>query len=418
MTRRSSAGSTTAWTRAAEQVSLRSRDQHPGLAAAAERFDALADPGLRMALAHEIVSTRAAELTLAYRNVVAVMAGYRARGDASGQEHLMPEASVIFVVRRKWSAAQTREALAGTLAAQHLPERLLTWGPATDGSGRRVLYAVPTDVQAAARFAGASAQSASCVMVQDAQFPLPGTLTCGVRLQGADGPPLALSAMHVLSPAPPGSSPVPQLPFVDPQGGPALRGRSTPWGGHLDRASRTAFDVQLAQVGDAAWFNAAFTGWALSPTMPYVSGRDLFDTLSQSRMFRILVPDNHPAHGQARPPVLAQFNSHVAPAFTIAYTFRTPAGLTRVALHHAELLLLTVAPGSIPPISGDSGSAVLCTGLDGAPTLVGMYIARGPGDPAGERQAYVLPAWQLFDPAVWSGLPPGTMALEPTFGLP
>lgn len=419
MTRtRATSDSVPSWHRTAELASLRSREQHPGMAEAIARFDALADPGLRMSLAREIVTTRAAELTLAYRNVVAVMAGYKARGDAQGREVLMPQACVIFVVRRKWSASQPSNARAGADVDQCLPSRLLTWGPVPDQPARRALYAVPTDVQKAHRFAGAKAQSASCVVMHDAQFPLPGTLTCGVRINGAATSPLALSAMHVLSPAPPQPTPVGQTPFSDPSGGSAVRGLSTPWGGHLDRASRTAFDAQLARIGDAGWLNAAFSGWALSAPLPFVSAPDLFDTLAHDRMFRILVPDNHPQIGQARAPVLAQFNSHAGPAFTITYEFRTPHGLTRVALHHAQLLLLTIAPDSTPPIAGDSGSAVLCLGIDGKPTLAGMYIARGPNDAAGARQAYVLPAWQLFDPTVWSGLPPGTVSLQPTFTLP
>ncbi len=388
------------------------------MAEAIARFDTLADPALRMTLAREIVTARTAELTLAYRNVVAIMAGYKARGDAQGREVLMPEACVVFVVKRKWNSAQTNAARSGSSAEQLLPSRLLTWGPMPGQPATRVLYAVPTDVQKAQRFAGAQAQSASCVVMQDAQFPLPGTLTCGIRINGVATSPLALSAMHVLSPVPPQPTPVGQTPFSDPSTSPAVRGLATPWGGHLDRSSRTAFDAQLARVGDAAWFNAAFSGWTLSTSLPYISAPDLFDTLAQDRMFRILVPDNHPQIGQPRDAVLAQFNSHVGPAFTITYEFRTSQGLTRVALHHAQLLLLTIAPGSTPPIAGDSGSAVVCLGIDGKPTLAGMYIARGPNDSAGARQAYVLPAWQLFDPTVWSGLPPGTVSLRPTFSLP
>lgn len=420
MTGRRIAGtSSPKWHRTAEQISLHGREQHPDLARAVARFDALTDVALRMALAREVVSARSAELTLAYRNVVAVVAGYKARRDGHGAEYLMPEPCVVFVVRRKWTAAQTAATRAGSGGtAQHLPDRLLTWGPAPGGPAQRVLYAVPTDVQASERFAGAHVQSASCIRLHNAQFPLPGTLTCGMQVQGSATPPLALSAMHVLSPVPPQSTPVDQTTFSDARDGPATRGTATAWGGHLDRGNGTAFDAQLARVGDAAWFNAAFAGWKLSPAMPYVSAPDVFDTLARDRSFRILVADNHPDIGSARALVAAQFTAYVGPAFTIAYEFWVAGGLSRVALRHAELLLLTVDPASEPPISGDSGSAVLCTGLDGQTTLAGMYIACGKNDAAGIRQAYLLPAWQLFDPSLWSDLPAGTVSLRPTFQLP
>ena len=110
-----------AWVRATESASL----QRNALleVAAAQRWAALASPAQRMALVREIVATRAAELTLAYDNVVAVVAGYRVRRSASGVEELHPEPCVIFVTKRKWQPGKVVN------PEQRLPDCLLTFGP-------------------------------------------------------------------------------------------------------------------------------------------------------------------------------------------------------------------------------------------------------------------------------------------------
>ena len=97
------------------------------------------------------------------------------------------------------------------------------------------------------------------------------------------------------------------------------------------------------------------------------------------------------------------------------YDVRRNGKATPVGVAHLELLVLTVHPDCAPPVSGDSGAAVVCERDDGELTLVGMYIARGPA--GAEREAYVLPAWQLFDPANWRQLPVDTIEMQPTFAL-
>lgn len=387
-------------------------------AAAAQRWDALVSPSLRMALVREIVATRATELTLAYRNVVAVVAGYKSRRNAEGAEELHPEPCVIFMARRKWLPHETGD------PAQRLPARLLTYGPDPTQPARkaaRCLYAVPTDVQLAARHVGVRAQAHGAVNVVDdvPKFVLPGTLTCGVRLRGAaaEQSRFAISAMHVLSP-------VPQQ--TEAQGGadfkaiaePAeARGVTAPWGGHIDADLGNGFDAQLAEVHDRTWFNAAFAPLKLSAQHPFVAAPDLFDDLAATRSFRIVVHEDQPnAPPGPRGAVQAQFSKVVGPEWRVIYDVRRGGKATPVGISHAELLVLAVHADSAPPVSGDSGSAVVCQTDDGALTLVGMYIARGPA--GAEHDAYVLPAWQLFDPANWRHLPAGAVALQPTFSLP
>ena len=146
------------WLRERESASLRSRNAEQD--AASQRWDALDDPAQRMALVREIVATRAAELTLAYRNVVAVVAGFRAQRNAVGDEELHPQPCVIFMVRQKWAAGQEAD------AAQRLPSRLLAYGPCLGRSRAvvRCLYAVPTDVQPALRHMGARARASASAL--------------------------------------------------------------------------------------------------------------------------------------------------------------------------------------------------------------------------------------------------------------
>ena len=97
------------------------------------------------------------------------------------------------------------------------------------------------------------------------------------------------------------------------------------------------------------------------------------------------------------------------------YDVRRNGRATPVGIAHPELIVLTVHQDCAPPVSGDSGAAVVCERDDGELTLVGMYMARGPA--GAEREAYVLPAWQLFDPANWRQLPVDAVELQPTFLL-
>ena len=122
------------WTRLTEEASLRRTD--PGLAEATRRWDEL-PVAARMALAREIAEVRGRELTLAYRNVVAVAAGFRARLNERGEEELHPQPCVVFVVKRKWRAGRDED------PAQRLPDRMLTYGPAPRGGETRVRYAAP-----------------------------------------------------------------------------------------------------------------------------------------------------------------------------------------------------------------------------------------------------------------------------------
>jgi hypothetical protein len=395
-----------AWHRHAEQASL--AYVHPQAAEAAERFDALSSVAERMALVREVVETRSAELVLAYRGLVMVSAGYRSRRDEAGNAWLHPEPCVVFVVKRKWSDAKRGP------QQQKLPPRLLTFGPGPSRA-KRVLYAVPTDVQIAATYARGRALGGSCASVA-APVPsgtLPGTLTCGVVLTPASRPAraFALSAMHVLSALPKQALPAPNNNFIEVDPKPSWNGTSLAFGGHIDAQRGHAFDVQLGVVSSEAALRAAFGGLRLSPTRPYVTGRETFDTLAHQRQFAILVPSNHPQIPNARGPLLAQFATFAGSSLPLEYQVMIGGVLRKVLVRHDELIVMRMVPGASTPVLGDSGSAVVTRWPDGSFVFVGMLIAAS--TPAPQAPVFVLPAWRLLDPDLWTQRPGGVSAFTP-----
>jgi hypothetical protein len=364
-----------------------------------------------MALVQEIIATRTPELTLAYRNVVMLAAGFKASRDANGIEHLHPVPCVIFVVKHKWLSDHDGP------PQQLLPARLLTYGTV---AGKQQLYAIPTDVQLAQGFIGGRAFADSCVSIEDAQFPLPGALTCAVHAVGA-GPQhqrLALSAMHVLNPVASTSQPVGGIAFSDVGTSPQLRGQSSSWGGHLNANTGNAFDAQLARNVDANWFNSIYHGWNLSRQRPYVKTDAEFYALVEEMRFQIIAPDNHPAAtSRPRGMMLAQFSAMVT-GLPLQYEVRYLGNFSRVQLKHSLLIKLQIDDKCPAPIDGDSGSAVVTWWPDDNSTVfVGMFI--GSHDQGAlERIAYVIPAWELFKLENWQGaLPPSTTALVPSFSM-
>lgn len=390
--------------RTVEAHSLAKR--HPDEASAIARFAGL-PVAAQMQLAREVVTTRAAELTLAYRSLVMVTAGFRSRRASSGLHEVHDEVCILFVVKRKWR--DPGQVVRGQVLPRHLP----TFG---NVDGQRVLFAVPTDVQPARWFVGAVARAASAVDVEDPEHPAPGTMTCGVRLDdGAPAGSMALSALHVLSPVPIINKAAPGAGLrVRPVGSAAEIGRSLPWGGTL-AGSGVSFDAQLASIENGAWPPSAFAGLSLSATRPYAVDEAMFDAMTATQRFQIVAPANHPKHlGTPREPMIAQFVAYAYDELPIDYPVRTSAGTTVAGIRHRELLMLRVMEDCPAPEAGDSGSAVVTWWPDGSVTLIGMFIA-SPDDEMTARVAYVLPAWHLFNLNNWDALPPGTSRIAPTF---
>jgi hypothetical protein len=386
-------------------VSINAADQSEAQALA--RFEAL-PAAAQMSLARDAAAARSAQLMLASSNLSMVTAGYRARRDAQGRILVHPQPCVILGVQRKWSG---QPGAAGP-EAQRLPRFLLT--PGTFGGKRRV-YAVPTDVQPVAWFQGAVARTASAVWADTPHDY--GALTCAVQVHSPAGPRnFALSALHVLSPWTRADLAAPDAgEAVHPAGAAHAIGASTSWGGGLRQAG-ASFDAQLASIGNTGWFNTAFAHHGLPAAGAHVRSNTELDTLIGTQSFMLLAPANHPMYPGGRNRMLAQFRSYAGSTVPIDYRVRLNGLRTRMLVRHRELVQLEVTAASPAPAEGDSGCAVMTWRLDGTPVLAGMFIASL--DAPSERVAYMLPAWQLFDPRNWAALPPGATRLTPRFRLP
>jgi len=397
---------TRAWARSAEQASL--NPPAADLTAALRAFKALRDPALQMRLAREAARTRAAELTLAYRNVVMVCAGYKRKRTRNGQERRQPLPCIVFVVRQKWPPGSR-----GPTDAQHLPAGLLTYA---DIEGQRVLVAIPTDVQDASAYAGARSEARRAVYLATEERTF-GTLTCVVAQQGggAGGQARrwAMAPLHVLSPWPElqADGPTPgaeasRLAAGVPPALPPTVGRGTSRGGRLRDDGGLSFDVQLAEIPGAAALAAVrdqLADMPLSPQRPWLKQIEDFEALPPGQTFTLLLPDNHPDfHFKPRATALARFEGFMPTAFSIEYEVRRAGQPGHARIHHFELLkfALLKKPGTR---GGDSGSPVVLFDDQGLCTLVGMHIA-GDGD-----FSYAIPAWQLFDLDNWWQPPAGRL---------
>ncbi len=386
------------WSRRLEAASLRKRDEIPR--DAVRCFDKELTPPMQMSLVRELVTTRAAELTLAYRNVVMVAAGHKKRSDARGREKLTRKACVVFVVRDKWDKSLD------TLAERQLiPGRLLAYATLAE---RRVLCAVPTDVQHERDFYDILPQSQRAVFPDDPSLEF-GTITCVVRLRQSSH---VLSCRHVLSPIPEvaagavtSSKGFAQLLSADNPPGGARIGASESFAGPLLEAPSISFDAQLGSIDESArpLLRTLMVEMPLSAQEPFVASPERFDELRASRDFEILVPDNHPDAGmKPRPTYAASFDIHLDDGFHFAYPVRVNGKNTTRRVSHWELMKFKIA-AQRSTLPGDSGSPLVTWNPNGTCTLVGMHIAGAKGASA----SYAIPSWQLFSAGNYLGLTAG-----------
>lgn len=392
------AGARRDWSAQTESASLAQAQRVMRKALAA--FKDLRNPALQMRLAREAAFTRASELTLAYANVVMLSAGYKFKTLRSGQQRLQRLPCVVFVVRRKWSAAANRDS-----HPQRLPAGLLVY---VEHDGVRRVVAVPTDVQDESSFFGARSQAERALYV-DTDDKFFGALTCAVEVSGA-GPPkrYVMSALHVLSPRPAldsgtlasGLRASRMMPAVPPARPPTLA-TSTAFGGRLRSQGNISFDVQLAEA--VSWPSLAplLADMPLSAMRPGLMTVEAFEDLPPGQRFELLVPDNHPsAEFKPRPAMVAEFLNYMPSAFPISYAVRLGQKPDEAHVHHWQLLKLRLL-ASRQTLPGDSGSPLVLWNDDGSCTLVGMHIAGDAG------LSYVIPSWRLFDLGNYWKPPPG-----------
>lgn len=371
--------------REVENASISMR--HPDMDAAIARFAALGGMAKQMALALEIAHSRQAELTLAYRNVVSVAAGFRQRSD--GQATLEP--CVIFVVRRKWSARRRSQ--------QALPGHLLTYA---DIDHVRALVAVPTDVQREPAYLQIRTQGASAVSVNSGSERGSGALTCMVECSGGDAAPhrLLMSALHVLSISvdadaaelPSGAQVCQRQGAADG----ACLALSCAAGGRFATGHQTGFDVQLAEpLADSvasvaqALGDLPFDG----PQASVTSFEHLLQLIDQGLVLEAAVPSNRNGSAAALRSALAvRLRSLQLHSLPIHYRFKVGGQFGDWPMLHAELLEFELLGGAATQ-PGDSGCAVVCWLDEQRCCLVGMHIAAD----VEQGLSYVIPAWQLFD---------------------
>lgn len=390
-----------AWARATEQRSL----TMPAALLETGRANWQAvegDPAFQTRLAQELCDTRAPELTLAYRNLVWMLPGFR-QATRKGRRQLTEQVCVLFVVRNKGSVADKHP--------QALPEQLLVYA---DWDGSRKLFAVPTDVQDATAFAGAKAHGAGAgVWIERPPWRMaPGCITCLVQLTDDTGAQTcALSAQHVLTPYADADSllmdsGLSMLPISGQGDGLAspILATTLPYGGVLRSDAlkdRPSFDVQLAQANSAIFDRVALRRF--NPKQPWV--RNIAELLAMNKAngpnaFLLLTPDNHPQPRGALPMSLSAMPTE-STTVSIQYTLSRNDRAVSCAVLHAGLITLK-SRGAKTPMGGDSGAPIVMRHEDGSMTLVGMHIA---GNDLGS--SWAIPAWQIFNLDFWRRYPAG-----------
>lgn len=360
-------------------------------------------------LAREIALSRGPELTLAYRNLVWVVPGYRrktvkpraksiAAPSAPPRTRISDEVCIVFVVRRKGSVEAD--------SAQHLPRWLIHFA---DHQGSRKPFAIPTDVQDSGDFHSAVPQGNSAVEVKHEGWTSNGHFAGLVQVDHAAGTDLCvLSALHVLTPHP-SALVLATGPQVDLRAGSSAEPKVAPfawtrnWGGQLradQNRDKPSFDVQLARVEDESAARARNPLRKLHPDMPWVGSMAELELLDQKGYFYLLTPDNHPTE-PGRGEIRLTLRIKPATAMPIPYLLADSAQACDV--FHEELLYLETTSANGPaPIKGDSGSAIVARDGNDLLTLVGMHIG---GD--GVRLSFAIPAWRLFNLDNWLNYPGG-----------
>lgn len=319
----------------------------------------------KVRLVTEVATTRAQELCRAYRNVVAVNFGYRQRRNKQGQIRIRRELCVVFVVRRKWRTSKGRP------KSEHLPRHLLAFGGTPM---RRVLCAVPTDVEDAGRVADFKAAAGPSIEISsgDGRRTI-GQIACVVRRKGEPGARFVLSCRHVFSLSKTAQPDIGSGLSIILNGGVAKIGETIAVRGPLADGLAYSFDAQLGRVIDEAALKAALGNLNL-----------LDHANNQSQVSDVLWVST--SRGAAR----CAFVGYVGPNTPVDYDVD---GLR--AIVHGQLIRFR-HDGKIR--LGDSGGAVTNGRVGGR--FIGMLIATNSTD------GVAIPAWQLFYPQMYRGTSP------------
>lgn len=356
--------------RLVEEIKRAKRAGDRGLEQALKQWGRLPRP-VQAALVREIALTRAAELRLAYPNIIGL-----AHGDRRRRGEIVDDQCVTFLVERKWKrqvAPKGRNAW--------LPRFLWVYGPSA-WSGNRVLCAVPTDVEAVTDGRPIPHFGQGVGMMAPGRSFSTGAVACAVRLPEKEGV-HGLTCFHVAAMPDRGGSAVDSATAT-------LRDQTTPvgqfwrrWAGRLSRPPIRSLDVAVLQVKspEIAAFRGTVGGFSASTSLQAGETLPMFG--------RILVPD--------RAPVPARYTQTWHNYDQIMYFDNNSQPV------HREVLEFELKdPNSTG--EGDSGCAVV---NDSGTQFLGIYIAgiRGTG------RRFVLPAYEVLDGEGYGRS--GTLTIEP-----
>jgi hypothetical protein len=369
------------------------------------RFDQIENVAAKMAIVEHAVNVHRESLKRRYPNLMMVSPGYRARRSEAGQYELHKQPCVIFTVDKKWKHGEVAD------PSRHLPGQLEV---SIIVGNQTVRYMVPTDVQPREWTANLRAQSSNGITVKTSP-PCNGAITCGVELGTSKGPMwLALSALHVLTPAPCLDATPEGSNGIESSGAGSVVGQSSQYAGCL-REHGPSFDAQLAEV-DSAWMNSMFADLQLDFVQIAHSRADI-NFLAGVSKFYVHTATNRlggaiPGEGS----ISGQFCFFADESLELVYTVTVQGTRIPTYITHSDLIVIAAGKGNPVTREGDSGSPVFAT-YNNQVLFVGMLIAGPQHDDDGDRMV-ILPSWILFDPANWSLLPPATKSIRPTFHMP
>ena len=314
----------------------------------------------QLAIIREIVQTRKGELRKAYPDLLAIGAGIGTtkRRDSG--------TCVMFLVRKKKVRLSPQN---------RLPAHLFTFW---EVRGRRVLCAVPTDVEEQHAYRSVRAHASQQIHVSSGSTgPITGVITSPIRIRYAngtlDGQVYALSCLHVLGMA--------QQFF--PALGPNCEFRPAGASGRIGTLS--GYIGRLVAASDVYSFDAA-----LGTVDDNQDARDLLEQALPKNWptNRIFGPEEIPAEAD----IISNNTRGVIHATrrttwvddSVTLKYEAPEGFVEIL--HADLVEWDAATQR-----GDSGSPVVAR--NNHDLLLGMHIA---GDEDGT--ALMIPAYELFNP--------------------
>ncbi len=335
----------------------------------------------QLAIAKEIVDTRASELCRAYRNVISLSCGFRTRRNKkTGKRRVVRHVCVTFLVKKKWKPGEN----AGS--GEELPTHLFAYctlrgkrRKGKESKPERRLCAVPTDVECASDYHMIRPQAETrgiTVTKESHGLSETGAVACALERTSVGSRRLyAVSCRHVFA--------------FSLQIHPTMRlgagvrvsstdkhvGKTRRHMGKLRNGPLPSFDAQMAEVdqGDREGLRQALND--LLYTDIAKNENDIPEA------FWIQTPGGVSTKATNK-------------GFRTNHIISYPIGGNRV-LHvlHELLIESQVAKGATQ--NGDSGSPVTSTREGGI--LLGMHIAGG-GD-----TAFMIPAWLLFEPRQYRG---------------